>query len=68
MYYLYNSYYINKSIVKLNIFTFIYINCKSFYLNLLNSYKRTIGDGFLYLRGLFIICFIDACLTDDEPI
>ena len=31
-------------------------------------YTKTIGDGFLYLRGLFIIFFIDACLTDDEPI
>lgn len=37
-------------------------------INLLNVFKITIGDGFLYLRGIFIICFIDACLTDDEPI
>lgn len=37
-------------------------------INLLNVFKTTIGDGFLYLRGIFIICFIDACLTDDEPI
>lgn len=35
---------------------------------LLNAWKKTIGTGFIYLRGLFIICFIDAMLTDDEPL
>lgn len=30
--------------------------------------KRTFGDGFIYVRGLGIIFFIDACLTDDEPL
>lgn len=34
----------------------------------LEIYKRTIADGFLYLRGLFLIFFIDACVTDDEPL
>ena len=33
-----------------------------------NIDKRTFGEGYLYLRGLFFICFIDACLTDDEPL
>jgi len=28
----------------------------------------TLGDGYLYLRGLGIMFFIDACLTDDEPL
>ena len=32
------------------------------------QWKATFGEGFLYLRGLFIIFFIDACLTDDEPL
>jgi hypothetical protein len=27
-----------------------------------------IGDGFLYLRGLFIIFFVDALIADDEPL
>jgi hypothetical protein len=31
-------------------------------------WKSTFGDGFLYLRGLFIIFFIDALITDDEPL
>ena len=34
----------------------------------LQIYRKTLGDGFLYIRGLFIIFFVDACLTDDEPI
>lgn len=32
------------------------------------QWKITFGDGFLYLRGLTVIFFIDACLTDDEPL
>lgn len=31
-------------------------------------YKKTFGEGFLYIRGLFIIFFIDACFTDEEPL
>ena len=38
------------------------------YFNLLEIFKKTLGDGFIYIRGLFFIFFIDACLTDDEPI
>jgi len=34
----------------------------------LQNYKKTLGDGSLYIRGLIIIFFVDACLTDDEPI
>lgn len=30
--------------------------------------KNTWGDGFYYIRGLFIIFFVDACVTDDEPL
>lgn len=41
---------------------------KQVYITLLTVYKKTIGEGFIYLRGLFIICFIDATLTDDEPL
>ena len=35
---------------------------------ILKIYKETLGDGFLYIRGLVFIFFVDACLTDDEPI
>lgn len=40
-----------------------------FFLNYcLNVYNVTLGDGFLYVRGLFIIFFVDALIADDEPI
>lgn len=35
---------------------------------LLDSSYRTFGEGFIYLRGLFIIFFVDSLITDDEPI
>jgi len=34
----------------------------------LNLFRRSIGDGAIYLRGLFILFFFDAMLTDDEPL
>lgn len=44
------------------------INFKKPSIYFLNIYKKTIGDGFIYIRGLFIIFFIDATVTDDEPL
>ena len=41
---------------------------KNFYLYIVDQYKRTFGEGYYYLRGLFIIFFIDAAITDDEPL
>lgn len=41
---------------------------KNLFITLLDTFKRSVGEGFIYLRGLFLIFFIDACLTDDEPI
>lgn len=38
---------------------------KSYFKNILN---RTVGFGFSYLQGFIFILFIDACLTDDEPL
>ena len=48
----------------------------SFYIGMLRSalissreiLTRSFSFGFYYLRGLFFILFIDACLTDDEPL
>jgi len=31
-------------------------------------WKKTLGEGYIYLRGLVILFGIDACLTDDEPL
>jgi len=35
---------------------------------LLSVYNTTLGEGFLYVRGLFCIFFVDALIADDEPI
>ena len=43
-------------------------NFKQVSIYFLNIYKKTFGEGFCYIRGLFIIFFIDACITDDEPL
>ena len=65
--------YINKTSSKLFL-DFIKTNLmfsltfKKFSLFILDQYKRTFGDGYYYIRGLFIIFFIDACITDDEPL
>jgi hypothetical protein len=38
----------------------------SFYF--IDNFKRTFSFGFYYIRGIFFLLFIDACLTDDEPL
>jgi len=34
----------------------------------LTNFKSSFGEGFIYVRGLFIIFFVDALIVDDEPI
>ena len=42
---------------------------KYFLLNWLRDLiNRSFSFGFVYIRGFFVILFIDACLTDDEPL
>jgi hypothetical protein len=55
------------NIVRLMIFSNINLIYK-FSLILLKNFKQTLGEGYVYARGLFIIFFIDASITDDEPI
>jgi hypothetical protein len=43
-------------------------NFKELSVIFLNSYKRVVGEGFLYIRGLLIVFIVDACITDDEPL
>jgi len=59
------SNYINNKffIISKNFFLLKKVNVFYFLL-----YKNTIGDGYYYIRGLFIIFFVDACVTDDEPL
>lgn len=66
LYLIANSYY--QFTYNLNFFYYLQNTFKLTFVYLLDVFKRTIGDGFIYIRGLFIIFFIDACLTDDEPI
>jgi len=40
----------------------------SLYIYFLYVFKTSCGDGFVYIRGLFIILFVDALIADDEPI
>jgi hypothetical protein len=41
---------------------------KNFFFRITSLFRKTVGSGLLYLKGLFIMFFIDACLTDDEPL
>lgn len=65
-------FYCNKQLALLRLlFTFFLnftLNFKNILTILLFFKKKTFGEGFIYLRGLFIIFFIDACVTDDEPL
>jgi hypothetical protein len=44
------------------------INFKLLFAQVFNLFRKTVGDGLYYMQGLFIMFFIDACLTDDEPL
>jgi hypothetical protein len=41
---------------------------KEIYIRFRSILTRAFGFGFYYLRGLIFLLFIDACLTDDEPL
>jgi len=44
------------------------LHLKLFYESCLLTLNQMSGDGFFYLRGILIATFVDACLTDDEPL
>jgi len=44
------------------------IKFDKFFILFLNIFRKTIGDGFFFIRGLFLFFFFDACFTDDEPL
>jgi hypothetical protein len=54
-------YYFNYSF-----FSKLYIN--AFFMWFKNLSKISFSFGFYHLRALVFILFIDACLTDDEPL
>lgn len=55
----FTPYFDSISFIKFNLFYKNY-----FYLNLI----KTFDFGFYYIRGFVFFLFIDACLTDDEPL
>lgn len=54
----------NKSLIQLGLTKLI----KTYIEFITDTIKRTFSFGFYYLRGLVFLFFIDACLTDDEPL
>ena len=53
---------------KFNFFTHIIKQLTYYRSFLILLIKQIKGDGFIYIRGLLLIFFIDASLTDDEPL
>ena len=49
-------------------FFFYFKFFKDYVTALLLNTNKTFGFGFYYIRGFFFLLFIDACLTDDEPL
>lgn len=56
------------SVISRTTWTSFIVTWKDFLLSSLDLIKRSFGEGFVYLRGFFIIGFVDALITDDEPI
>lgn len=50
-----------------NFFTFT-VFFKSLFHQIFLLFRKTLGSGFFYLKGMSIVFFLDACLTDDEPL
>ena len=42
--------------------------CNDIYAWFTNISSRSFGFGFYYIQGFIFVLFIDACLTDDEPL
>lgn len=69
-FFLYNIKFFFKKKKFNQIFKKINFNLNNLFITkfLLLNYKKTIGEGFTYIRGLFIVFFFDATFTDDEPL
>ena len=63
----FNLYNISHNPVTTNLIN-LNILLKDFYLNWSDFSSRTFSFGFYHLRAIAFILFIDACLTDDEPL
>ena len=64
--YVFNFTYKNYYIFLINYF---YQNKKfDLFFNIKEILTKTFSFGFYYIQGMVFILFIDACLTDDEPL
>lgn len=65
----FSNYILAKTYMKNRFSNFYYVSLLNlFYVNLSNITKRSFSFGFSYLLGFSFILFIDACITDDEPL
>lgn len=65
-----NQYYSNGICLNstLDFFFLIKRFCVNLWAFSYNIYLRGTGVGFWYIQGLIFVFFVDACLTDDEPL
>ena len=65
-------YFLNTYLNPLSYYTLSFLKFKFFssflWVKILNVFVVTVGEGFIYMRGLLLLFLTDACLTDDEPI
>lgn len=61
------SYWLNNSFL-LKLYYTLLSFFKTYSIKSLFFFKTSFGDGFIYIRGIFIMCFVDALISDDEPI
>jgi len=59
--------YVKSFSEKTSVFFWV-ITLKDFLYNFSDLSRRSFSFGFYHLRALVFILFIDACLTDDEPL
>jgi hypothetical protein len=60
------KYTLKSPITTLFNYFFQLITCSWTYF--LRVYRQVVGEGFIYIRGLFVIFFVDALIADDEPL
>ena len=58
----------NHSLFNLGYFYQLIMFIETFSIKLLLIFKKSLGEGFLIIRGLCLVFFIDALIIDDEPL
>lgn len=48
--------------------TMFQLNLKNFFSYITTLLNKSFGFSFYYIQGFVFVLFIDACLTDDEPL